>query len=701
MKQFLVLAMALLVFCSLGSAQTRYVVSPGKDARVLPKGKSALEVARQAGWTNETNVTVSGGGCPTSVTTPWRGSGTNFGFNDGDVSLMRILAPVTGVIESLYFEALLTSTVDSSVSVRIFESAFTPGNPEPAGTSWLGWYEYPSDPNGVGTAPFADIPGVTSWIVGDSALSPWGFDPNGAEIWGFGGYPTTWHSNTVTGIAMIDLGVEPNVNQGDYFNVNFAFPSQLVSDAQRREQVGEAEAIDPFDFMKFYYRGRTPGVTFGWWAREFNMNTWAVIRAVGNLPPIITSLTTLGHTISTGPRPVMVSAFDCNATDPADTGIVASTLYYRVDGGAYSSVAMTGGLPTWTGSIPGLSSGLVEYYVLLEDNLGLTTESVHEVYRVVDLNRTGYMTDYNATFSWIDISGTGTAIPNAAYFAADGVTNNDDDGTAGPFDLGADFNIFGSTGRYAWVGVNGAIALSMTPDDTIHVNSNGSYTNWEMPNAAMPSNFISAFWNDLYLGGGLGTVYYQDLGTMFVIQYEGIGNFNDPNDQSTFEIILDHTNADHIVYFQYEDVGGFGLETTAMSGLQGETSSLPWLLVCNGGAPEETAPSNGKAITMTNVGTTGVRPVGGDIPTEFALFANYPNPFNPTTNIKYSIPATSRVVMKIFDALGREVATVVNGDQTAGTYVATFDASNLANGMYFYRLQAGNFSETKKMILLK
>jgi hypothetical protein len=99
--------------------------------------------------------------------------------------------------------------------------------------------------------------------------------------------------------------------------------------------------------------------------------------------------------------------------------------------------------------------------------------------------------------------------------------------------------------------------------------------------------------------------------------------------------------------------------------------------------------------------TTGVREVPGVQPQAFRLGQNYPNPFNPATKIQYSIPASSFVTLKVFDVLGREVATLVNGEQGAGSYSADFDATNLADGPYFYRIQAGNFSETKKMMLLK
>jgi hypothetical protein len=88
-------------------------------------------------------------------------------------------------------------------------------------------------------------------------------------------------------------------------------------------------------------------------------------------------------------------------------------------------------------------------------------------------------------------------------------------------------------------------------------------------------------------------------------------------------------------------------------------------------------------------------------PSVFSLSQNYPNPFNPSTQIKYSIPQLSKVVIKVFDILGNEVKTLINEEQPAGKYQVKFDALKLTSGVYFYKLQAGSFIETKKMILMK
>jgi hypothetical protein len=100
-------------------------------------------------------------------------------------------------------------------------------------------------------------------------------------------------------------------------------------------------------------------------------------------------------------------------------------------------------------------------------------------------------------------------------------------------------------------------------------------------------------------------------------------------------------------------------------------------------------------ISVTSVGGNPSNPAG------FKLYDNYPNPFNPSTTIRYSIPEASFTALKIYNALGKEVAALVNETKSAGTYEVEFNALDLTSGIYFYTIQAGSFKETKKMILLK
>jgi hypothetical protein len=97
----------------------------------------------------------------------------------------------------------------------------------------------------------------------------------------------------------------------------------------------------------------------------------------------------------------------------------------------------------------------------------------------------------------------------------------------------------------------------------------------------------------------------------------------------------------------------------------------------------------------------GVSESGRTIPTDFELFQNYPNPFNPSTTISYALPHRSHVTLTVFNTLGQKEAELVNGDIDAGYHEIQFNASNLASGVYFYRMQAGSYVETKKLLLVR
>ncbi len=119
------------------------------------------------------------------------------------------------------------------------------------------------------------------------------------------------------------------------------------------------------------------------------------------------------------------------------------------------------------------------------------------------------------------------------------------------------------------------------------------------------------------------------------------------------------------------------------SNVSGQSNTISFM--CNNGISEQ------------KIRTGNLR----DLPKEFALSQNYPNPFNPATTIKFALPVDATVSLRIFDVNGKEIATLVNGVKEAGYYEVPFDAKKLSSGVYIYKLTAGNYSATKKMLLMK
>ncbi len=145
----------------------------------------------------------------------------------------------------------------------------------------------------------------------------------------------------------------------------------------------------------------------------------------------------------------------------------------------------------------------------------------------------------------------------------------------------------------------------------------------------------------------------------------------------------------NILTFAYELSDG-GIDTTGITTLE-----TPSHLICM--ASHFSNIVGGDKSILTGV----KEDIISSQPTEFSLSQNYPNPFNPTTSFEYSLAENSFVAVKVYDVLGREVATLVNSNKDAGKYRLDFDASNLPSGLYIYELRTENFVQTRKMMLMK
>jgi Secretion system C-terminal sorting domain len=139
-----------------------------------------------------------------------------------------------------------------------------------------------------------------------------------------------------------------------------------------------------------------------------------------------------------------------------------------------------------------------------------------------------------------------------------------------------------------------------------------------------------------------------------------------------------------------------------------KSSSASFILSSTVGEPF--VGKTGNASNQQNIGfwyvykqstITDVEKEDETIPTVFKLEQNYPNPFNPSTIIKFAVPERSNVLLKVYDILGGEVITLVNEEMDSGWYKREFNASGYSTGVYIYRMQAGSYTSTKKMILIK
>jgi hypothetical protein len=303
-------------------------------------------------------------------------------------------------------------------------------------------------------------------------------------------------------------------------------------------------------------------------------------------------------------------------------------------------------------------------------------------------------------YNWVEISGIGTEIPR-------GGASNLTQTVALPFT----FKHYGNNFSDVRISTDGWIAL-------------GSGTQIAFENHSLPylddiNNMVGAFWDDLFSTnpGEIGKLfYYSDTDNhRFIIEWSEVGHFDDYTNKETFQIILldpayyNTQTGDGEIICQYKKVSGAGSSTI---GIENNSEDIGLLYVYNE-MYDLTASElvDNFAIKFTTDSATVVS-VEDEInpenilPDAYTLEQNYPNPFNPETRIRYSIPEPGHVTLKIYRIDGQLVRTLLDADQSPGRYERIWDGNNefgnkVSSGVYFYRMQSNNFSQVKKMILLK
>ncbi len=278
---------------------------------------------------------------------------------------------------------------------------------------------------------------------------------------------------------------------------------------------------------------------------------------------------------------------------------------------------------------------------------------------------------------------------------------NGNDGYYGPVNIGFEFKFFDGFFNQLFIGSNGYLSFG----NGLITTASNAY----IPAIENPNNIIAACAMDLNLNNIQhpdAKVYYGGNSTQFIVTYIHAYVHNSVTDYITFQIIL-YPNGN--IKYQYNNLLSASplppsIADDALIGIENIWGNKGISYRNNGaGGPIFSSPL--ALMFGINNQVLPVEQIKSGLVSEYKLEQNYPNPFNPVTIINYQLPIDSWVTLKVYNILGQEVATLVNEKQEAGRYEVEFDASSakggLSSGVYFYRLVAGEYVSTKKLILIK
>jgi hypothetical protein len=672
--RFFSLFLSVLLLTAVMSAQKRYLVSPTNEVRPIDPGMSATGIIKE--WEQRT-ASSKNAACPSVfyfgyTQTNYPLAGPSFGATHKDVMGQWYVVPATGSIDTVFWlTGSVNKSYDSTLFLRIHESnigptygpGVRPGPFNPPCQNWGYWANTNDGDQGV-AAFIEDATGDKAWVSTINGSPVPSGPPFGNELWGYGGFPVIQHVNTVNSQAMAAL-VPMNVTKGDRIfislrmNYDPAAPGgHTGSDSLNtnwtlfRYSTWRANTADedyPSRNWKFYEHDRGPSncagfpladIKRGWVPRGSTSadtldnvvwSQWYSMTVSSNVPPIISSPSKIGNTFNTGDLVVNATITDCNPANPGGAGVASAVIKWSLNGVSQSDISMGGiGADVWEGTIPGQPVGsAVTWKVYATDNDGASTVGPPDSYTIIPWGTQWFSIDTGYVCVPRDISASGTAIDTSKFFSptyrsltSTQVPFPKDDGTAGPFDMGNAYTLFGDAFRYAWVGVNGAISLSKSATDTIDVNSGGFWTDtWNFPYPQhhssletdtfslgnMPPMTLAPFWNDLIIGdsaGQYGRILHGNGGDTctFIVQWDSIGTFASTGvspDVTTFRVVLNRCTG--VVEYQYESVGTYGLETAALIGMQADSNAVSgavpgYLFLNQHGYPINSRPYDGYCV---------------------------------------------------------------------------------------------------------
>jgi len=667
---------------------------------------------------------------------------TNFGEFGQDWMMQWYEAPADLTIKQIGY-----STTDASwaaVELKIVKVNWT--RAQLAATGEKNWGYYPAVGNGFNDiTAFPSNPDVTSteWhAVQAGSTSP--FDAT--DIWSDAGSgaPSTAEVQTSLNYQWIAMNLiaEPQILKGEIFGIAVKNTSTDLAGSVDRFGLwsGASTALNGW---KFYANGRNvtgPAGDIGWWTRAYSWDLVAEVEITGDLAPAISGMDKLPTTLSTESRIVSATITDINpGGGPA--GVKSAVLKYSTDKGVnYTDVTMvTATNDVYTGTIPGQAKGTAVQYKIVatdvNDNVSESAEIIYNIFNPVNPTLivfngqskiSGYPQSYY--FGYNGATSTGSEIITFARDRwaygpltkelVDNYTNIFEITTKGPANID-------TTVIRDWLAGNAARNYCLSGDEFLGSITDWTNTTYKAGEFQYDVLGVAADYNDVnykangdqlkasLAAGVAGTTLGDSLHLKVVALAEDSLLINPTYELgATYRNWLDGFDP---VAGAVVDVTAVGIDTVTYNvGMHRVLSSGNKVVFLAFDALSLDSPSSGYfwyGFDRVSPLVQALRWFGADAavdvndqiisPNTYQLAQNYPNPFNPSTKLAYAIEKQGLVTLKIYDVLGREVAALVNEVQNAGAHSVTFDASKLASGMYMYTLTSGNFSSTKKMMLLK
>lgn len=749
LKKHTLFLFLLLLSSTLIAQQSRYVMKPGGELYKIDAKTDVRTAIQKANLTDlsgkpvksifpDANIISTGILDTLTYYNPANAPYTSrFGFTGQDVMLTWFVAPAEMVIKAIGVKPAVDDVLGEQISVRLIKFNWTLEQLN-SFTAYTNLGYYPSEGDGFNNISAFPEEATGDWVDvtdGDYPSPPW--DHSDYDLWsdfGFG-----WPIEPV-GIAETDpayqwvetaeLG-EPTLQQGEIFAIAVTHDGTIMGE----ERIGfwsmDAGATGSWSWKFYEPDDNSPTGAPGWFVREYTFDFVAAVDLIGDRPPVIESVDVLPTTLDLGPFDVNAVITDDNPSG-GPAGVASATLMYTINDGETQSVAMSGTEPDFTGQLPAGSVGDVyTYWVEAEDVEGLTA---------VPSNPTTFKI-YEPT----------PGVPSLVVF-------NGNDGSGYPeeyyFRKAADFVY----DVWAFGPLTTELVNNYTHIFEICLNGPADYNREVIRTwleASGDRNYFLAGMEWLGADNGFvdqdyapGSFEYDILGVAHSyndVSYDGTSGELLPSQifaqEGTLlggQLYTDFTNSgnDSLRYDPVYEVG-FANWMDAFDAVEGAEVDIMGVTRGIGSAPSEQTlpvavhqvlPAGNKVAFMTmdpiSINTSPEYVWFGDslaafhyqalewfnpivgvedepVKNEFSLLQNYPNPFNPSTTIKYSVVENANVSLKVYDILGKEVATLINETQAPGTYEFDFNASNLASGMYIYTLRAGDFVSSKKMMLLK